>query len=142
MLHGWEKYYTTIDYPLNANSPLYVCIGISWNSGTVYFDDVQLEEGIVANPYNFIENSSFYSGMASWSRNYLCDPAYDNVFSYLGSSHTLQLKGEANKHKYMVQTVNTSGSTGDVYNLSAWVYSIGVPNSGEKRCIHDSKYSW
>ena len=37
------------------------------NNGNAYLDDMQLEEGSIANYYNFVENGDFYDGANGWN---------------------------------------------------------------------------
>ena len=117
---GWNKYSTTIDYPSNATSQLYVLTGISNNTGTTYFDQLQLEEGEIANPYNYIENSSFNEGITSWTPGNT--DGNDGVVNGI-----YKLTGDASKNKYLSKYITTSGNAGDTYMASLWVNSNVIP---------------
>jgi len=61
----WVRYSYTLTIPSNATGKIRIVLQIQNAVGTVYFDDVQLEEGTAANPYNHLENSQFYNNNLS-----------------------------------------------------------------------------
>lgn len=40
--------------------------GVDRETGTAYFDNLQLEDGNTANRYNLVENSNFENGLDFW----------------------------------------------------------------------------
>ncbi len=61
----FEREDVTIFYDEEATSNLYIKINFP-SIGTTYIDDVQLEDGEVANSFNIIENSDFSEGYSEW----------------------------------------------------------------------------
>lgn len=106
-----------------AGSTLSLKIDI--DEGTyAYIDDVQLEEGQVANHYNMINNSDFSSGVSDWEV-----PEDSNSYEIVtleSGEKAIKLtsnpEGEISLSKYF----NVSGSAGDVYTLSFWYKNEGV----------------
>ncbi len=128
----WNKYSLSLFYPEDATSSLTVVIGFFGNKGTIYYDDIQVEEGFIANQYNIIENSDFsYPGnnTKSWIKH--------NTNSIWDSAATIQnhslfrLYGDATVRKNVHQDIVIGGKAGDVFSISAWVYAGGTRNRGE-----------
>ena len=130
--NGWDDYTFTFEYPTNASSELYVCVGLMGCKGTIYFDNVQLEEGEIANQYNMIENSAFeYPGNNAKSWNTInATSMWDSVATTNGFN-LFRLYGDISKRKLVYQNVNTSGKAGDTFSVSAWVYAGGTRNKGD-----------
>ena len=63
--NDFERNEVTIFYPENSNSNLIIKI-VFVEPGVAYVDNIQLEEGMVANNYNYIENSDFSNGSNGW----------------------------------------------------------------------------
>ena len=129
----WTKFSATIDCPLGSTTGISVGVGIKGNTGTAYFDEIQLEEGEVANPYNLVENASFEyynDNGARWTKSSQCT-SYDGACTN-GAEKTMRIYGEADRHKYIYQSLNLQGKKGDVFRLSGWARTYGLPNIGDK----------
>lgn len=127
-LLGWNKHTLSIEYPNEANSPLYVVVSLMNNSGTIYFDEVQLEEGTIANDYNMIENSTFdYYGnnTKSWTT-FNAVNGIDKVIAISSNNNAFKILGDASQSKYVRQNIIASGKAGDIYSISAWIYAGGT----------------
>lgn len=101
------------------------------SKGTIYYDNIQLEEGTIANPYNMVENSAFdYPGDTDKNWEVLNGTSiWDSVATTAG--HNLfRLYGDTSKVKWVRQQVITSGQTGDTFSVSAWVFAGGTRNRG------------
>lgn len=75
-------------------------IGLMGCKGTIYYDDIQLEEGTVANQCNMIENSVFdYSGNneKSWIK-YNTNSMWDSVATS-GNTNLFRLYGDTSQRK-------------------------------------------
>lgn len=128
---GWEEYSFTFTYPSDATSNLVVCVGLMGCEGTIYYDDVQLEEGNIANQYNMIENSEFaYAG--DEDRNWISfnAPSIWDSPAASGSVTLFRLYGDTSKRKGIYQNVVTPGKAGDTFSVSAWVYAGGTRAKG------------
>lgn len=148
--NGWSEYNFTFTYPENATSKLFVCIGLMGCKGTIYYDDIQLEEGTVANQCNMIENSVFdYSGNneKSWIK-YNTNSMWDSVATS-GNTNLFRLYGDTSQRKGIYQNVVTSGKAGDVFSVSGWVYAGGTRAKGNtcntiaiNVIAHDNTEQW
>ena len=139
----FTKYSVTGDYPSSEEEGGYISVTITSNEkGTAYLDDVQLEEGEIANYYNMLENGDFHDGLTGWNAS-----AYDregNSINNVASVVTLEngvkaLKIASNPDlDIAVSTtlkVNGIGDLsedriGDLYNLSFWYKNEGLPKGG------------
>ena len=63
----WERFDVTLDSAVTTKS-YSVALAVDNSTTTAYFDCVQLEKDISANPYNMLENSSFANG-TGWTTN-------------------------------------------------------------------------
>lgn len=129
--NGWAEYNFTFTYPANATSKLFVCIGLMGCKGTIYYDDIQLEEGGIANQYNMMENSAFNYAGGNTQRwiTYEATSVHDSVAT-VGNFNLFRLYGDINKKKGIYQNVVTSGKAGDTFSVSAWVYGGGTRTKG------------
>uniref|UniRef100_UPI0025C34774 DNRLRE domain-containing protein n=1 Tax=Clostridium sp. UBA4548 TaxID=1946361 RepID=UPI0025C34774 len=134
--HAWQRLQVTFTLP--ADTPIARAIirpELTLETGIAYFDDLQLEEGCIANRYNLVENGDF-SGTGTipdwWWNNSL--ETGDSLVSTSDSSHpsildnnVLKIIGGYNKSKSIGSAIYLSGKTGDTFNLSAWAKADSVP---------------
>lgn len=111
--------------PADASSTtVYVRAGLIEESGTAYFDNLQLEEGTLANRYNLLENNSFEfdTGVPSfWTIGGTYDANDTSVTTEKAfGSRSVRMNGIADKTKYYSQTVNVAGNTDDVLVVGGW----------------------
>ncbi len=132
----FERYDVTIFYPIDASSDLSVGINIL-GIGDAYIDDIQLEEGEVANNYNILENSDFSNGYSDWTFN-----AHNNQTGEDVSTNdkfeivTLDSVVRALKTKLnpvhtmsMEKNFNINGKGGDTFNISFWYKNLGIDSN-------------
>jgi len=122
---GFNRQEVTFTLPADAASTsVYARAGIIEETGTAYFDALQLEEGTIANRYNLVENSSFEFNTGDplfWTKNGSTD-ANDtsvNVEKAFGT-RSVRLNGVADKTKAFYQNINVSGQANDVFVVSGW----------------------
>lgn len=139
----FNKYDVTIFYPNDASSELSINIYIDEDT-TSYIDDIQLEEGEVANNYNLIENSDFSEGINEWSL-ISRDTITGEDISTSGKFEVISLENGVNALKikmnpaYSTQILKTfkiCGKAGDSYNISFWYKNeglMGANNVGAQR---------
>ena len=128
----------TIHYPSDASSALKVKIMLPFAT-TVYLDDIQLEEGEVANYYNILENSDFSEGLTDWTLNaWRFDSTNDmnpndliEVVTIDGENHkALKVKMNPLYGTNFSKTFPIKGKAGDLYNISFWYKNEGIPGDG------------
>ncbi|MGN1028755.1 MAG: carbohydrate binding domain-containing protein, partial [Bacilli bacterium] len=132
----FERHDVTIYYPEDANSGLFLRFNIM-EVGTAYVDDIQLEEGEVANNYNLIENSDFSNGYSDWN----VSAADINTGDELAVADNFEIVTLNNGNKAlktklnpayaysMEKTFNISGKGGDVFNISFWYKNQGIDSN-------------
>lgn len=127
----WTRLEVTYTHPATASTTSIIPCLQNGTSGTAYFDCVQFEKSANASRYNLIENGDFrYT--SGWTNNSSCD-SYDRRVSSSGTaaaemnSYAYRVYGEATKDKRVSQTVNVSGSAGDVFAVAGWAKGDSVP---------------
>ena len=127
---------------LPENKP-YILINLNTASGgTAYLDDIQLEEGKIANYYNMLENGDFHNGLEGWevSAHDKNGNEYSNVASVVtldGGVKALKIASNPDLDISVDTTLKVNGignlsedRVGDLYNLSFWYKNEGLPKSG------------
>ena len=127
---NFERYDVTIFYPETAISDLIITFIFEY-IGMYYIDDVQLEEGEVANNYNMLENSDFSDGATGWTLTATDETdtdITDNVFEIVNiNSDTAALKVKMDPANYssFSQSFKINGKAGDQYTISFWYKNEG-----------------
>lgn len=129
----------TIYYADDANSDLKINIGFPL-SNVAYIDDIQLEEGEVANNYNVIENSDFSDGYSDWDFNSWIyneasqAPTVNNVLEVVdfnnNKNKALKIKMNPLYGTSIKRTLPIKGKKGDLYTISFWYKNEGVAADG------------
>ena len=104
------------------------------NNGIAFMDDIQLEEGKVANYYNLIQNADFTDDFNNWTIS-SSDEEGNDLFSQneivtleCGTKYA-KLIGGPDIGTSMSQYLNISGKKGDIYHLSFWYKNTGIVSS-------------
>lgn len=139
----WSRYEVTFTIPVDATSgDVIVRNAIGNESGTAYFDCLQLEDGSIENRYNLVENSDFtYGGNIPdfWGSNGLLDSTDKAVTSQQAPFHSgasdrsFMINGDSSKQKALSQFINVSGKKGDSFVLGGWIKGDSVPTDNNKR---------
>ena len=129
---SFERSDVTIYYSEDASSNLTLSIYFD-EIGISYIDDVQLEEGEVANTYNMLENSDFSNGLTDWTlsaRNLDGSSAPTtnlfNVVTLNNGSKALQIKMNPKYTTSATKDFDIKGTQGDTYNISFWYKNEGL----------------
>ena len=112
--------------------------------GTTYIDDIQLEEGEVANNYNILENSDFSDGIDDWTLEaykFATEIAEDgsmediplpiaNYFEVLNFNNNkntaLKINMNPLNRTSFSKQFPIKGTKGDVYRISFWYKNEGI----------------
>lgn len=159
---GWNRESITFTLPADATSNLvYIRCGMIEESGTAYFDNLQVEDGEVVNRYNLVENPNFVVNGApnasfwttsNWeSTNGLyttTDSTYPSNLDKIKSVY--KMPGNTTKDKSVYQTINISGKKGDVFVVGGWAKAESLPLIGNGRYFAldvgiektDGSYEW
>lgn len=128
----------TIFYEEDATTNLQLRIS-SGSICLIYLDDVQVEEGKVANVFNIIENSDFSEGIEDWNLHAVStDGNIDNTNNHFEVVNINDNKNKALKvaMKPMYKTsfrkrFLIKGKKDDLYTVSFWYKNEGVPVSNQ-----------
>ncbi|WP_346877809.1 DUF6531 domain-containing protein, partial [Clostridium sp. UBA5712] len=159
---GWDRESITFTLPSDATSNLvYIRCGLIEESGTAYFDNLQVEDGEVANRYNLVENPNFVVNGApnanfwttsNWeSTNGLyttTDSTYPSNLDKIKAVY--KMPGNTEKDKSIYQTINVSGKKDDVFVVGGWAKAESLPLIGNGRYFAldvglekpDGSYEW
>lgn len=123
---GWERKSVTFYVPSGCQVRL--VLGFSaGGSGTVWYDDLQLEKGEGESTFNLVENSGFTNGMTCWASEG-GEAGWTANCSLSGFSRCGQLPGTVEgRYKNLLQTINVSGKKGDVFSFGMWAYAASAP---------------
>ncbi|MBO5432576.1 MAG: RHS repeat-associated core domain-containing protein, partial [Clostridia bacterium] len=139
----WDKYSLTAS--VGEGKTLRVLVGVNENStGTMWFDDIQLESGYGANSFNLLENSGFKNGSDCWSvlggssdiSNHIAQSGVSTLGAaeVPGQTNAIYTRAiSASKNNFLSQRVNVNGKKGDVFSIGGWAYATSAPlNNGTK----------
>lgn len=121
--NGWERKSVTFDVPAGCHVRL--IIGFAANgSGTVWYDDLQLEKGEGESTFNLVENSGFTNGTAQWSSN-TTKTASINLSGLPNCGYT---NGDPeDRWKGISQPMLVSGKANEVFSFGAWIKAASAP---------------
>ena len=104
-------------------------------AGTVYVDSVMLEKGETPNRYNMLENSDFILGTSNFQESANIGSG-DGVIMDAGVTHPSALSGDcyriignADKQKWIYQTIPAAGQKGDTYSFGGWLKASSIARS-------------
>ena len=122
----FQRHDLSIYYSLGAASILAVRMLFEENSVT-YIDDIQLEEGEVANDYNIVENSDFSYGLSGWIGNPVDATKTDTyqVVKFNNNKNTALKINLSNSHS-ISRKIPIHGNAGDQYDISFWLKNEGI----------------
>ncbi len=144
---GWKRLTATITLPTGCKK-VRAYIQMRNMTGTVYADGIQFEADEYAHPVNLLENSGFEkfsSDMpSSWTTSNISHTeASDGTVTEgitiahdMDGDHSFRIKGDANKDKYLSQTIPVSGNPYETYSISGWSFGLAVPSFNHS----DAKY--
>jgi RHS repeat-associated protein len=135
--NDWQRIQVSFTLPNDASDTnVLTRLSMLQESGTAYFDSLQLEEGSIANRYNLIENGDLTgtSGTPNkWSAS--GTSGSDGLVTVTDSDHPInlddnvyQVNGVYGVEKRLGQSVNVSGKAGDIYTLGTWGKAYSVPS--------------
>lgn len=121
--NNFERQDITIHYPSNASSDLSILFASEF-IGICYIDDIQLEDGEVANHYNMLDNSDFANGLTGWEFSEYNSDAFE-IINLTNSKKALKVKMNPANTTRFEKVFQVSGKGGDTYNLSFWYKNEG-----------------
>ncbi len=123
----FERLDATIFYSESSSSNLILKICMN-GVGTCFIDNVQLEEGEVANNYNLIDNSDFSDGFNDWNLQSGENYPVSNIFNIVNidNQNALKVNMFTSNGSSLSKKFNISGKAGDHYVLSFWYKNKGL----------------
>lgn len=123
----FSRFSITFTFPNDYTSYIGISFEI-YNLGTMYIDDIQLEEGNIANDYNMIENSSFLDGINGWDISELNTSSEQNyeIINVNEEEKALKFLNDPSKNITLSKTFKMKGHSGDVFRLSFIYKNEGV----------------
>ena len=139
----FERYELTID-DVEALSNVEIIIVIAGGLiNNVYWDNIQLEKGKVANYYNLIDNNNFSFSLAGWiydnnNANYnestpndtiifkSIGNRADEIITYEDGSKALKVICDPDESRFISRYINIKGSKGDILQFSFWYKNSGL----------------
>lgn len=121
----FEREDVTIFYEENALSELKIRITLL-EIGTVYLDDIQLENSETVNSFNILENTDFKEGLTGWTCTASMDETELNSADYIevvnvnDNTKALKVQMKHNVSTSVSRKCNIKGKEGDSYTLSFW----------------------
>lgn len=103
----------------------------------IFIDDIQVEEGKIANTYNMIANGNFKDGIKGWlisGRDYNTDIELTNTHEIItldSNEKALKLGSCITGGCTLSKTISMNGKKGDVYTLSFMYKNEGVLDGGD-----------
>jgi len=133
----WQRVEDTFTVPSDAAAGS-VCVRVNLlqETGTAYFDSMQLEGGNIANRYNLIDNGDL-SGTSGTPNKWGASgtSGSDGLVTTSDSDHPSNLDNSVYRvtgvygvEKRLGQSVYVNGKAGDVYALGAWGKAYSVPS--------------
>jgi len=148
---NFDRSDVTIYYDETATSELEITITLL-EMGEIYIDDIQLEEGEVANYFNILENSDFSEGLADWSLSASRETEKLNPNDYITvvsindkNDKALKVRNTPLTGTSFSKKFDIKGKKGNLYALSFWYKNEGVlqyaPNTGSNFQIFYEPYN-
>ena len=134
----WERIYVTGVLPSGATSFSHrLCLGKN-TTGTVYFDNVQLElsdsvnqNNLIRDPY-FALTSDFANANSAWRVNLPELAKYVSRTGAMQWGSALKISGDLNRNVSVWQEVDVTGSTEkDTFVLSGWAKADSLPDASK-----------
>ena len=137
MNNGWQRVQTA--FTLEEDAEVEIRIEVTGISGNAWADCLQLEEGILANPYNILEDGSFEltedipyqsdSKPSSTDKKHIQNEVTDSIST--DGHHSYHITAEAASTKSF-SFLTEVGSESSSYILSGWYKSTLTPERNEK----------
>lgn len=138
----FTRYSVTGDYPNNEKGG-YISVSIIGDEDTTaYLDDVQLEEGRIANYYNMLDNGDFHNDLTDWEvsatdRNGNDASTAIDVVTLNNGVKALKISSNPDYDIALSTKLKVNGigdlsedRIGDLYNLSFWYKNEGLSKGG------------
>ncbi|NHM33614.1 DNRLRE domain-containing protein [Neobacillus terrae] len=137
----WQRAQVTFTLPTDASDGTVLTrLSLCQETGTAYFDSMQLEAGNIANRYNLVENADFSYGSTTPSYwNQVTGSASSNLYTTVSGvpssldSKVFGIAGNANELRNINQIIKVKGKKGDIFTIGGWSKGDTVPITDSSR---------
>ena len=119
----WQRISVTFTPTISATFTLSCCLSSA--TGTVYFDDCQLEKTDAPSAYNIVNNGSMNTS-ESWYVGTDANSSFATLVTDTYSHSTIRLDGKLTETAYSFQNINVNKSSNTTFILSGWSYGHSV----------------
>ena len=117
----WKRVSVTNYYETGDQIKCFVGTNGAACLGTMWFDDLQLEAGVTANPYNMVENSAFFNGTDGWVCEGTAGVVDLTTQPLYGFTKAATLTNPPTNNRTLLrQQIKAMGKKGDVFSLCGW----------------------
>ena len=131
----WQR--ISVTFTPSVSEYVSICMTLSGATGSVYFDNIQLEVGDLSE-YNLLENAGFERDTSTTPDGWYASAAKGTISTsvYASGAHSLKFEGGTSKHIHVYQPVKVpNGKNGDVYVISAFAKATSVPAMGYRYSV-------
>ncbi|OIK14253.1 hypothetical protein BIV60_12155 [Bacillus sp. MUM 116] len=137
----WNRYELTFTLPSDTTyKNVNIRVGVNNETGSAYFDALQLEEGKVPSRYNLVENADFSYGSTIPSYwNQVTGSASSNIYTTVSGgpsnmdSKVFGISGNATELRNINQNIKVKGKKGDIFTIGGWAKGDTVPITDTSR---------
>ena len=133
----FTRYSVTIFYDEEATDNLRLIMqNVNAEPLSFFLDDIQLEEGEIANYHNLITNSNFKDDLEGWNIDISSEIEGEEIrgagvsIETIDGNRTLKIHSNPSDCVYISKVFNISGKAGDTFNLSFWYKNESIIPSG------------
>lgn len=127
---GWVRISTTFTAP--ATDTYGITIFNNGSIGTIYADDIQVEEASAPSSYNLLENGSMEMSSYGWTMG--TNAAFSTKQAAAGSATSIKIIGKpTDQTTYAYQDVAINLPATQTYVLSGWVNANAVPDDDDNK---------
>ena len=131
----WQR--LSLKFTTKTSEYVSICMNMCEATGSVYFDNIQLEEGDLSD-YNLLENAGFEDDNSSSPRGWNASTNIGSISEThkIAGNRAAYITGSITKHFHYMQSIYVSnGKKDDTYVASAFAKATSVPADGWKFTI-------
>lgn len=120
------------NFEVDEDGHYYIVIGGYFEgAGTYWLDDLHIQLGDLYQGYNYLNDTYFMNGGASWTYRRNNNVATDDSVTYY-ETLCASIEGSFYEKRSVSQTVNCNGKAGDSIIFGSWAVGYSVPTGVEK----------
>lgn len=126
----WKRMSITISVTSEQYFKMVAGFADGQNSGTLWIDDIQIEQGYGTSSFNLIENSAFDRGFEQWAKmgtTVEISPNSPRLFSHSIKLANTSVEGRTRA----AYRIKISGKKNDVFSAGGWASMTAVPETAK-----------